>query len=291
MTAEEYTLEIVSRDKDHNGSVFQAYDVDGELTIGVDRREPFEIVLRNKTWNRIQVRLSVDGTDVLTGEKASTSPTGKMFLVEGRGTLNLKAWPEDNSKGARFVFGTDSKGVALNTHGDTSGVGVIAAAIFKETPTYGYYSSSYSSNSVNNISDSASTRRLMLSRSVDATKGVTKGVEYSAAVPQAAGAASDGFFGVEQERLCEDSETKCAVGAGETVKQELTKAAGLRNPVLDSTVQVRYEWWNDLQEKLGRFKKTGASANPFPGDGKNIDLSKVPKQSSTANRPKYQVYG
>jgi len=313
MTNENYTLEIVSRDKDHDGEVFQAYDIDGDDTIGVSKREPFEIVLRNKTWNRIQVRLSVDGTDVLTGEKATTNPSGKMFLVEGRGTLKLAAWPEDDSKGARFIFGTNNKGVALNTHGDTSGVGVIAAAVFTEgEPAYVMYNSgpikiSDRSTPRRQTYDNRRMARTRLSSSSageNVTKGVTRSYEEfssfdcdmersvdeipCSAAPAAAGA-GEAIMGImEQEHA--SNRVKCAVGAGETIKQSLAHAKGLNKPKLDATVQVRYEWWSDLQSKLGRFKKTGVAANPFPGDRKNIDLSDVPKQSSTARRPQYPAY-
>jgi hypothetical protein len=296
MTSENYTLEIVSRDKDHDGEVFQAYSIDGDDTIGVSKREPFEIVLRNKTWNRIQVRLSVDGTDVLTGEKATTNPSGKMFLVEGRGTLKLAAWPEDDSKGARFIFGTNNKGVALNTHGDTSGVGVIAAAVFTEgEPVYMTYSARISERSTPLSFNNRRTRLSNDSAGSDGSAGnVTKGVTRSlcsaapaAAAPAAgAGEAIMGFM--DQEHA--SNRVKCAVGAGETIKQSLAHAKGLNKPKLDATVQVRYEWWTELQTKLSRFKKTSVAANPFPGDRKNIDLSDVPKQSSTAKYHAYRQY-
>ena len=146
-----YRLEIVSRDRRHEGKIFKSYAIDGKQTIGVSKKEPFEIRFRNLGWQRVQVRFSMDGTDILTGEPATTDPNGKMWLVEGHASMTLKAWPESNSGGACFVFGSAGKSVAVNTHGNVEGVGVIAAAVFVEGATRQQY---YSSGNINLISDS-----------------------------------------------------------------------------------------------------------------------------------------
>jgi hypothetical protein len=131
-----FELDIISRDADNNGDVFQSYDVDGQRTIGVGKKEPFAIRFKNNTWNRVQVRLSVDGTDILTGKKASTNPKGKMWVVEANDTLEIEAWPENNKGGARFVFGDAGKAswlvAAAIDPGTTTGSPTTAARVSTE---------------------------------------------------------------------------------------------------------------------------------------------------------------
>ena len=122
MSVNDYNLKVISQDKRNVGSIFRTFNIDGDDIIGVEEHEPFELRFENNTYNAVQIRLSIDGTDVLTGKPASTKPKGDMFLVEPRGAMRLKAWPENMSGGARFVFATTEKSVAVNTHGNTAGI-------------------------------------------------------------------------------------------------------------------------------------------------------------------------
>jgi hypothetical protein len=80
-----------------------------------------------------------------------------------------------------------------------------------------------------------------------------------------------------------------AVGAGEHVDQTIVKTAGIRNPILDQTIEIKYEWWNTLRRKIGRYVGKSEST-AFPGDReeRNINLRGVPKQRSTGRRPVYK---
>src|SRR6185369_478364 len=69
---------------------------------------------------------------VLTGKPGDTEVSKDMWVVNGYGTLTLKAWPETNNGGAGFVFTSADKSVAVHTHGDLSSRGIIAAAVFTE---------------------------------------------------------------------------------------------------------------------------------------------------------------
>lgn len=334
-----YSLEIVSRDKRHNGKVFKPYDIDGRATIGVSKKEPFEIRFRNNSWNRVQVRFSMDGTDILTGEPASTEPTGKMWLVEARASMTLKAWPESNSGGARFVFGEAGKSVAVNTHGNVEGMGVIAAAVFVEgapirlhfnEPTWisdsGKYKSAAGrdarrrsvlrSQSINFNSTLGST-----SKGFDSDKAMS-GPSFDSKTRVGAAADSDSIdvkcslgeesfsrdvdycMPLEAAACCDFMETSTssfveqepgpAIGAGEYVKQELTKAAGLEQPKLDRVLELQYKWWSEVRQALTKFgsRRRNDDPNPFPGDEdeQHIDLSYTPRQRSTAPKPPRRVW-
>ena len=132
MSNPNYTLEIISHHPKFNSKALKKYYVDGIETVGAWGDEPFEVRFKNNTWQKVQVKISVDGTDVLTGKPADTLVSNDMWVVNGYATLSLKAWPEDNNGGAGFVFTSAEKSVALHTHGDLSNRGIIACAVFTE---------------------------------------------------------------------------------------------------------------------------------------------------------------
>jgi hypothetical protein len=129
MNFDNYRLDIINK---FENKKYQKHNIEEQETIGVYEDEPFEIVLRNNTYERIQVRFSIDGTDILTGELANTDTSGKMWLVEPYGSITLSAWPETNEGGAKFIFTDCSNSVAANTHKNILGKGFIAAAVFKQ---------------------------------------------------------------------------------------------------------------------------------------------------------------
>jgi hypothetical protein len=132
MSNPNYTLEIISHHSNFNGKSLRKYYVDGIETVGAWGDEPFEVRFKNNTWQKVQVKLSLDGTDILTGKPADTEVSKDMWVVGPYATLSLQAWPEDHNGGAAFVFTSAEKSVALHTHGDLSSRGIIAAAVFTE---------------------------------------------------------------------------------------------------------------------------------------------------------------
>lgn len=86
-----YNLEIISQHPQFRNRPLRKYGIDGVDTIGAWGDEPFEIKFKNNTRQNVQVKVSVDGTDVLTGDLASTSTAGQMWLVRGHSQLVLRA--------------------------------------------------------------------------------------------------------------------------------------------------------------------------------------------------------
>ena len=301
MSNPNYTLEIISHHPTFKNKSLRKYYVDGIETIGAWGDEPFEIRFKNNTWQKVQVKLSLDGTDILTGTKANTDTTNDMWMVNGYGTLNLKAWPETSNGGAQFVFTSAEKSVAVHTHGDLSSRGIIAAAVFVEghvepirvehhhhTYTrsrrsiydHDYYSGgtlsfngagdvakggggTYSSNNINinNISESNTLGNLD-------------------AVPATGAASSMDYLNVDLERSDsrehfkgKELQSLVSVGAGQHIDQKLSYVPSLIKPTFTETVRVRYLWWDDLVAKLRENNVPAAHASGFPGDRKQNIMS------------------
>ena len=291
MSSPNYTLEIISHHPKFNNKSMRKYYVDGIETVGAWGDEPFEIRFKNHTWQKVQVKITLDGTDILTGKPGDTEVSKDMWVVNGYGTRSLKAWPETNNGGASFVFTSANNSVAVHTHGDLSSRGIIAAAVFTEGhvepirinyPTFethnhyhydmnrckgmggGYYGSggiTYTSNTGGLIGGTLSSNTVSLNNA------------------QPASASADCFYSEVSDSDARGLESLVSVGAGQHVDQKISYVAGLIKPVFTETVRVRYLWWDDLVAKLRTDNVAAPHASGFPGDRdrKNIDLKGTPR--------------
>lgn len=300
MSNSNYSLEIISHHPTFKNKSLRKYYVDGIETIGAWGDEPFEIKFTNHTWQKLELKLSVDGTDVLSGDPATTDPTPKMWVVNGYGTLSLKAWPENNNGGAQFVFTSGSNSVAAHTHGDMSSRGIIAAAVYVE----GHVEPIRLSNPPIVIQNDHHHYHDRYRRSIyDNTAypvwgGTIGGVTYgsnsisgSAAGSTLGGASLDSCsFNAYTDSVASASlgetptdskglESLVAVGAGQHVDQKIVTVAGLIKPTFTETVRVRYMWWDELVAKLRANNVPMPHASGFPADQNktNISLGSTPR--------------
>lgn len=268
----DYSLQVISHLPRFKGQTLVPYFVDGIDTIGVWGDEPFELKFTNHTGNSVQVRLSVDGTDVLTAEQAHVEAHGKMFIVRPYQSMSLEAWPETTEAGARFMFGKTGASVALHTHGDLSNKGIIAAAVFVE----GYVPPVRTTPSWSNRRSRGITKSSLI--------GGGGGGTYSSNSygPAAAGGGVDGLslglMDFDRERLDESP----AVGAGETIKQAIGKATGLVRPTFDRSVRCRYLWWDELQAKIGKYSSAQQHPSGFTSQPEQLaNLKGTPRIERT----------
>ncbi len=263
-----YSLSVVSQNPETRGQKLTPYFVEGLQTVGVFGNEPFSLRFRNHTAERVQVRFSIDGTDILTAQPATTATTGKMWLVEAYGTLTLDAWPETNEKGARFVFGAVGDSVAAHTHGDVSMKGIIGAAVFEEkNPPVRVYRGFASA--------SAGSTRSRVDYHLDSFLGEAK---------------TEGL--VDTVELCAfNAEAGPAVGAGELVKQALTTVKGLEEPKLTEILTMRYVWFDTLKEKLNGSSRPYDRPTGFrnPPEEKLANLGTTPRPSSSQEVKRTEV--
>lgn len=312
MSNTNYTLEVISHHPKFSNRSLRKYYVEGIETVGVWGDEPFEIRFKNNTWQKVQVKLTLDGTDILTGKPADTEVSKDMWVVNAYGTLNLKAWPEDSNGGAAFVFTSANNSVAVHTHGDLSSRGIIAAAVFTEgqpqpnpiTINWPWRTEEHHHHHHHYDRRSKGFDRTWIGGTSGGTYGssggfTSGGIVYTNnssnlggtlssntisscnAAPAAAGGTSDCFYLSDCDGDTKSSgslESLVSVGAGEHVDQKITYVTGLVKPVFTETVRVKYMWWDDLQEKLRAHHKAQPQPSGFPGDTKKgIDLGCTPR--------------
>lgn len=316
MSYQNYTLDIISHHPQFKGKNLRKYHVKGIDTVGAWGDEPFEIVFKNNTYQKIQVKLSVDGTDILTGQPADTNVSKDMWVVNGYAELRLKAWPENNNGGAGFVFTSATNSVALHVHGDMSSRGIIAAAVFTEghvepikynpypyyiggsivgsagsltQPTWTVFNNSTSINGCfggDNTTLQSQNSTYSCSLGDAGQNSATYETLCCDQIGEAAPAASDARIGGSRRREKKSLEKLVAVGAGSYTEQKISYVSGLIKPVYSEAVRVKYMWWDDLVAALRECNHPTSQPDGFPGDhGKHnhINLGRTPRMSTHGN--------
>lgn len=111
------------------GDAYPHYDVNGKRIVIGENGSHYSVRIENRSKKRIEVVLSVDGLNVLTGNAASPSQHGYVFGPKQ--TYDIDGFRKDSSTVRSFVFGSVSRSKAT-AKGGASNVGVIGLAVFEE---------------------------------------------------------------------------------------------------------------------------------------------------------------
>ena len=94
--------------------------------------ENYNILIRNHLSERIGVVVAVDGRNIITGKKSFLNSSEMMYIVEPYGLARLEGWRTSDNKVNRFYFTSSADSYSVRTFSDTSAMGVIAVAVFRE---------------------------------------------------------------------------------------------------------------------------------------------------------------
>lgn len=243
MSKPNIALRILAKSK----RAFKTFNIDGEERIGAEPGEVFLVQLESLDDRRREVIISVDGTNVLTGQPA-TPEDRKRFILEPRRSMILSAWPESDREGREFVFTEMAASVAHNAHGQTSQVGTISVLSFVETYV--------------------APQRILESTSYRG--GGTLGGGYRGGFESTRGGSGlESFDGHSDNAGLESlgtAKSASAVGAGQKVQQNLGTAEGLIRAQQEGSLYIRHTWWSELEEILRRNRVSPAAlAAPPPG--------------------------
>jgi len=101
------------------------------------RGKDYSVVIRNNMPERIGVVIAVDGRNIITGKKSFLKNNEMMYIVGPYGYTRLEGWRTDEDTVHRFYFTDIRDSYAVRTFGDSSAIGVIAVAVFREKETPG----------------------------------------------------------------------------------------------------------------------------------------------------------
>ncbi len=133
----EVGIEVVS----DRGTVFQAIPHKDYRTGGTrvskkyleaHKGENYGIVITNRTPERVGVVIAVDGRNIITGKRSELGNTESMYIVNAYETARYDGWRTSQEQVHRFYFTDAADSYSVKTFADSSALGVIAMAVFRE---------------------------------------------------------------------------------------------------------------------------------------------------------------
>jgi hypothetical protein len=128
------SVEIVGPD----GRVFREIPVDardGALRsyLQAEKGVRYEVRVRNVTGERLGLVIAVDGRNIINGGKSDLARTEPMYVLDAWSTQDYAGWRANLEAINEFYF-TDWKDSYAEAFGDRSARGVIALAVYRESP-------------------------------------------------------------------------------------------------------------------------------------------------------------
>jgi len=94
--------------------------------------ENYSVVIRNNTSERVGVVIAVDGRNIITGKKSYLKNNEMMYLVDAYDSARYEGWRTDDDTVHSFYFTDIKDSYSKRTFNDSSAMGVIAIAAFRE---------------------------------------------------------------------------------------------------------------------------------------------------------------
>lgn len=127
------TIEIIG---DQRGILHQSPTHSGDVTyIDAIPGERYIIKAINNSNQRIAMAISVDGLNIITGERSFNRPNESMYVLNPRQSASFEGWRSSYNQVQRFYF-TSEKDSYAGRKGDSSQTGWIKAAVYKEKQQY-----------------------------------------------------------------------------------------------------------------------------------------------------------
>ena len=176
-----------------NGKEVTKYDHDGKVFIEGRKGSEYEIVVDNLTSLNKKVVISVDGLNIISGDKKWEQG----YVIKPYARIKIPGWLKDNSTAAKFEFSSKKDSYnSKNDEGQSTSIGVIGCLVYDEDITNKYRSiqisaQPYNYNNPNSMLFGASLNASSLTASASSTsmydtttrrvKGVAKGLESASA--------------------------------------------------------------------------------------------------------------
>jgi hypothetical protein len=114
----------------------KSFTYDGTLIrkkyLEAERGENYSIAVANRTTGRIGVVIAVDGRNIISGKRSGLNNDEAMYIVDAHGYGSYEGWRTSDDRVHRFYFTDVPDSYAMRTFDDSSAMGVIAVAVYRE---------------------------------------------------------------------------------------------------------------------------------------------------------------
>lgn len=94
--------------------------------------EPYGIVVRNTGPERIGLVIAVDGRNIINGRRSDLTSSEQMYILGPYETGRYDGWRTSDDEVHRFFFTNTEDSYSVRTFSDSSALGVIAVAVYRE---------------------------------------------------------------------------------------------------------------------------------------------------------------
>jgi hypothetical protein len=96
------------------------------------RGENYGIIIHNMTPERIGVVIAVDGRNIISGKRSNLKGNEAMYIVNSYDQEEYEGWRTSGDRVHKFYFTDMADSYAMRTFDDTTAMGVIAVAVYRE---------------------------------------------------------------------------------------------------------------------------------------------------------------
>lgn len=119
-----------------NYSRLEEHKWHNSVWVAGEKNSPYSLTLHNPNPYRVLVVVSVDGLNVITGNKASTQDQG--YIINPYSSTEIAGWRKNTNQVAQFYFSSKDYSYSNRVGEGTQNTGVIGVAVFKEAYQHRY---------------------------------------------------------------------------------------------------------------------------------------------------------
>jgi hypothetical protein len=106
---------------------------DGRRYFEAQHGREYAVTLRNTTGERIGVLISVDGLNVITGQRSALASGESMYVLDPWGSATIRGWRTSLDDIRRFVFVDEERSYATRTGQANGDLGWVRVLAFRES--------------------------------------------------------------------------------------------------------------------------------------------------------------
>ena len=118
--------------------LYRAPDGSGRYYVEARRGARYTVRLDNRSQERLGVALTVDGLNVISGQRPAGPGPGRMYVLEPWDSTEVQGWRTDLDSVQRFTFVDEERSYAVRSGKANSKMGWIELAVYRERHPYVY---------------------------------------------------------------------------------------------------------------------------------------------------------
>jgi hypothetical protein len=118
--------------------LYSAVDGSGRYYLEARKGARYTLRLANRTGERLAVLMTVDGLNVISGERQSVTQRGRMYVLDPWESADIQGWRTSLDDVRRFTFVDEQASYAARSGKANSRMGWIELAVYRERHRFTY---------------------------------------------------------------------------------------------------------------------------------------------------------